>query len=116
MIVMMKMTMTKTMSKKGCSADTYHYTNNPENECTIHYFTENYGDKISFKEVCDENFLWLNYSYREDPILVEVVEELGEKANGSYAKLEVVEIPDDMDYTIDNYDGIEHLHQSVVEW
>ncbi len=31
---------------------------------------------------------------RDDPILVQVVEELGETANGSCAELEVTEIPD----------------------
>ena len=98
------------------ATNTYYITNNPENEYTVHYFTKNYGNTISFKDAEDEYFLWLNYSYREDPILVEVVEELGERANGSYAKLEVVEIPDDMDYVIDNYDGIETLHQKVQEW
>lgn len=100
------------------STDTYYYTNNPENEneYTIHYFTKNYGDTISFKDAKDEYFLRLNYLYRDDPILVEVVEELGERADGHFADLVVVDIPDNMDYVIDNYDGKETLHQKVQEW
>ena len=98
------------------ATDTYYLTNNPENEYTVHYFTKNYGDTISFKDAKDEYFLWLNYSYREDPILVEVVEELRSKANGRFADLKVVDIPDNMDYVIDNYDGIETLHPKVQEW
>lgn len=46
----------------------------------------------------------------------ECVEELGEKANGKYSRLEVVEIPDGLDYVIDDYDGIETLHENVRCW
>ena len=49
-------------------------------------------------------------------LIGEVVEELGEKANGRFADLQVVEIPDGMIYDIDNYDGIEKLHESVRVW
>lgn len=58
----------------------------------------------------------IDYRYREDKTLIEVVEELGEEANGRYADLKIVEIPDDLNYTIDDYDGIETLHQKVQEW
>ena len=100
------------------STDTYHYINNPENESkyTIHYFTKNYGDTVSFKDVEDKYLFWLNHLYRDDPILVEVVEELGERANGHFADLVVADIPDNMGYVIDSYDGKETLHQKVQEW
>lgn len=42
---------------------------------------------------------------RHDPILVQVVEELGEKANGNYADLRIAEV--DGLYRIDEYDGAE---------
>lgn len=49
---------------------------------------------------------------RTDPKLVEVVEKLGDKANGgSWAKLLVVEIPDDMPFYIHEYDGVETIHE-----
>ena len=60
--------------------------------------------------------LYLNTEYREDPILIEVVEELGEKANGRYAQLEIVDIPDGMNYEINDYDGIETLRPNVPTW
>lgn len=45
---------------------------------------------------------------RNDPKLVEVVEALGEEANGECAELEVVELPEDTtDYSIEEYDGSE---------
>ena len=42
--------------------------------------------------------------------LVQAVEELGERANGGFAKLKVVDIPDGVDYEIDEYDGVESIH------
>ncbi|PNX47175.1 MAG: hypothetical protein BV459_05000 [Thermoplasmata archaeon M11B2D] len=53
---------------------------------------------------------------RSDPILVAVVEELGNAANGEYAKLSVVEIPDDVEYTIEEYDGMEHIAECHRTW
>ena len=42
---------------------------------------------------------------RHDPILVQVVEELGVKANGNYADLAIAEV--NGPYRIDEYDGME---------
>lgn len=49
---------------------------------------------------------------RNDPELVAVVEELGDKANGSCARLVVVEIPDGVEFEIAEYDGREHIAES----
>ena len=48
---------------------------------------------------------------RHDPFLVEVVEELGEKANGSCAKLKIEQIPKEYEnfYEITEYDGAESV-------
>ena len=47
---------------------------------------------------------------RNDPKLIEVVETLGDEANGNYARLRVVNIPDDAtDWEIDEYDGAEKV-------
>ena len=54
---------------------------------------------------------------RNDPILIEVVEELGPKvASGSLSELEIVDIPDGIDYEISDYDGIESVHESHRSW
>ncbi len=58
---------------------------------------------------------WLS-DERDNPLLVRVVEELGDAANGPYAKLKVVEIPDGLDYIIDEYDGIETIHEPHRTW
>jgi len=44
---------------------------------------------------------------RHDPVLVQVVEELGDKASGEYAKLAIAEV--DGPYRIDEYDGYESV-------
>jgi len=53
---------------------------------------------------------------RDDPHLIKVVEELGEKANGRFANLKVVEIPDDVEWEIDEYDGEEIIHEKHRSW
>lgn len=53
---------------------------------------------------------------RADPLLVQVVEELGAAANGSCASLKVVEIPDGTDWEIDEYDGMESVHEKHRSW
>ena len=47
---------------------------------------------------------------RDDPILVQVVEELGsDAASGGFANLQIAEIPVGERYRIDEYDGIESV-------
>lgn len=53
---------------------------------------------------------------RNDPLLVQVVEELGDKANGECAKLRVVDIPDGVSYEIHDYDGIESIEEVHRSW
>ena len=53
---------------------------------------------------------------RHDPALVQAVEELGNNANGAHAELAVVEIPDGIDYIIEEYDGIEHIAEKHRTW
>ena len=54
--------------------------------------------------------------FRTDPTMIYVVEELGTKANGRFAKLKLVEIPDGVDYTIEEYDGMEHIAEVHRTW
>ena len=53
---------------------------------------------------------------RNDPILIQVVEEFGKKANGYAASLKVVEIPDDVKWHIHEYDGLEHVAEDHRTW
>ena len=53
---------------------------------------------------------------RDDPTLIRVVEELGERADGNHAELRVVEIPDGIDYGIEEYDGQETVAERHRTW
>lgn len=53
---------------------------------------------------------------RDDPVLAQVVEELGKKANGDHAGLKVVEIPDDVEWQIEEYDGAEWVAEKHRTW
>jgi hypothetical protein len=55
-------------------------------------------------------------SRRSDPRLVEVVEALGQAADGRHARLSVVEIPDDVSWYIHDYDGMETVHENHRSW
>lgn len=64
---------------------------------------------------------WDGYGYkydnnRADPKLVECVETLGDAASGSCAKLKVVEIPDGVEWEIEEYDGIEWISEVHSTW
>jgi len=81
------------------------------------YVTKDLGESTTSKVINDYH-LMLEHGHRDDETLIDIVEELGEKASGPYGKLVVVEVPDDVaeDYIIDNYDGIETLHKRVQVW
>ena len=53
---------------------------------------------------------------RDDPILVEIVEQLGEAAGHCFAELKVVEIPDDVEWEIGDYDGKELIAEKHRTW
>lgn len=65
----------------------------------------------------DEKHVLIDYRVeRDDPILVSVVEEMGEGSNGFCAELRIVEIPSDVDWFIHEYDGSESIHESHRSW
>lgn len=70
-------------------------------------YNEQY-EKISFNNGRDID--------RTDKLLIQVVEELGEDADGSCAKLKIVEIPDGTDYCIEEYDGNEWIAEKHQTW
>lgn len=86
----------------------------------IEYPTETEGEVIYCGGLMPDrpDELWDSWirDIREHPLLVKVVEELGDAANSQYSKLKVVEIPDGVNYTIDEYDGIESIHEAHRQW
>ena len=53
---------------------------------------------------------------RNDLALVQVVEELGSEANGQYAELAIVDIPEGIDWYVDEYDGVESVVEKHRSW
>ena len=60
----------------------------------------------------------LTYTSLEDVVIKkgEVWEETGEEADGTFAELKVVDIPDDVEYTIEEYDGMEWVSEKHRVW
>ena len=67
-------------------------------------------------EVKNENLFAEWEIERTDPVLVEVVEQLGDLANSRYAKLKIVEVPDDVKWYIYDYYGVEEVHEEHRKW
>ena len=54
---------------------------------------------------------------RHDPALIQVVEELGDDANGACAALLIGEVPAGTKYRIAEYDGLEGIEtEDDIEW
>lgn len=53
---------------------------------------------------------------RNDKDLVEIVESLGKLASGSCAELKVVEIPNGVEWSIHEYDGVEWVAEKHRTW
>jgi hypothetical protein len=86
-------------------------------------FMASKGSERAKKELEDKDFYGYGYvdgmegGYeRTDPLLVEAVETLGDVANGSCASLRVIEIPDGISWEMDEYDGIESIHETHRSW
>jgi hypothetical protein len=78
---------------------------------------EGYKKDGNFKDINSKNW-WLSYRdiERDDPILIEVIKELGAKANGMCAKLKIVKIPSNVDWEINEYDGLESVEEKHLVW
>ena len=76
--------------------------------------TKDLGDAPT--EIPRDCWWYYNDLDRDDPILVEVVEELGEKANARFAKLAITEVPDGVSWGIEEYDGQEWVSETHRTW
>lgn len=59
---------------------------------------------------------WYRDVDRDDPYLVQVVREMGRDANGRFAELKIVEIPADVEWGIEEYDGSEWVAEKHRTW
>ena len=108
--------------KDGLRGEYFRYVPNPElKNRLLHpsYLQKDSGDSLSaekFSKLYTKSGLYYGDITRNDPALVFAVEELKEKANGGFAQLEVVEIPDDVDWEVSEYDGYESIEEKHRSW
>lgn len=71
-----------------------------------------------FKDsVTEENRLNDEDIPRDDPVLIQVIEELGsDRVSGPCARIEIIEIPDDVNWFVEEYDGSEWVAERHRTW
>ena len=53
---------------------------------------------------------------RDDEHLIAVIELMGRAANGGYAELKIIEIPNDVNWYVEEYDGLEWVAERHRTW
>lgn len=77
--------------------------------------TRDLGVSATYEEI--NKYLFREYRLnRTDCDLVKAVEAMGKDANGIYSQLENIEIPDGVQWVIQDYDGIETIHEKHRSW
>jgi len=74
---------------------------------TEEFFALSQDERIAYNKAYSAQTWYHRDVDRHDPVLVQVVEELGDKASGKYAKLVIAQVSGP--YRIDEYDGFESV-------
>jgi len=74
------------------------------------------GDLGETVESLGNNYWFDGNISRDDITLVQVVKEMKKDANGPFANLRIIDIPDGIKWEIDDYDGMESIHESHQSW
>jgi hypothetical protein len=102
----------KLLEAKGIEFDKAADSGYPGFAITLYYEKGKLGDDAAYLnpyQICTRE-------RRDDPDLVAIVEEMGEASWGKHALLKVVEIPDDVDWYIDCYNGREWIAEKHRTW
>ena len=87
------------------------------NRMSMQPLTVDAGDEI--KEIPSKSFYYPSFyddESRKDEDLIDVIESLGEKANGMCAEIRIKEIPDGASFEISSYDGNESVVPQRQSW
>ena len=74
------------------------------------FYSMSMDERVAYNRAHSEQTWYDRNVDRHDPVLVQVVEELGKKANGDFANLQIDEVRGS--YRIDEYDGNESVMTS----
>jgi len=84
---------------------------------TLHVKEEYHSNSYYTSEnFTDDSYFSMYDLERTDPLLVQVIEELGDEASGKYSSLHVADVPDDVEWYIHDYDGVETVHEQHRTW
>lgn len=94
-----------------------HYTTIPQEKYEA-ILKEEEGKPISPKRYEKSNALYFAARDipRTDPDLIRVIGEMRDKANSRHSTLKIVEIPDDVEWRIEEYDGAEWIAEKHRTW
>lgn len=86
-----------------------------KNELFIRCVNKDHG--VHTNDFEDGTLVCFRDNVREDADLIAIIEEYGsKKCSGMCSSLKVVEIPDDVQWEIDEYDGLESIHEVHRVW
>lgn len=63
-----------------------------------------------------EEAIYYHNIERTDPVLIQVVETLGDKASCGSSELKIVTVPDDVKWEIEDYGGMERVVEEHRVW
>ena len=69
-----------------------------------------------YNELTGQKIIYSSDIPRDDRYLVHVVKELGNRASGTYTTLKIVEIPAEVDWIVQDYDGAEWIAERHRTW
>jgi hypothetical protein len=96
---------------------TTYYTVPPEERpAELDWKNASYEERVAYNAAYAKSVLYDRDIPRDDLDLVAVVESLGAEASDRFAELKVVEVPDGVEWEIDEYDGSEHIAKKHRTW
>ena len=93
--------------------DKYRPYQDGDDAFLVHYSKEPLNDDGTYIEGA---YFSERYIARDDPLLIKTIEDLGDEANGAFAKLKIIEIPNNVEWVIQEYDGAEHVAEKHRTW
>lgn len=91
-----------------------------EKEIFLTCFTKDFGSRFKDKDRTENDYKIYCFNEKDidrtDEDLIKIIEQLKEKANTICSKLKIVEIPDDIDWQIEDYDGAEWVSEKHRTW